>query len=708
MSSILTPRLPRACAGFVLALSLAACGGDSTGGGGPPKPEPVKVASVSVTGTPSSPLLTGSTVQLTATPLTAGGMPMSNQTITWSSGDTTIAKVAASGMVTAVGTGPVTITAAVGQVTGTAELDVRAGGPLGPEGGTLTVLDGAATIVFPPQALAQTLTLLVRPVQSPPASARMVAGTAYEVGPTTLYPQLRGTLTLRYDAARVPAGVQPASLQLYMLLGQIWSPVRGSTVDVASRTVTGPLDRPGTYAVLGTPAERLVMEGELVDGTLYVGRSGSLKATLFDVYGDTLRGRAVSWTSSDPARVTVSATAGGAGLLTALGTGTATITAEVDGRSTSTMVTGLARPVAAWNHGADWTTFQGNARHTGEVDAILDPSAFRELWTATVADGVALHPAATGDGRVFVSTDVYHGTQRLVMLDGRTGERRWSKDFGAIHSVQQPAYGNGRVFVLTGGHQDSFLWGFDAASGTERIRTPFRNQWARWLAPVVADGGVYAGSGNVGGMARFDAATGEESYFVERPQHDQWTPAVANGLVFSFNGTHDADAGLVAAHASTGAQAYRIADARLPLSGTPVVTAGNRVLTSFGNRLLAVDLGSRAVAWSHQGSGDFFFYMPAVSDGVVYMVAGGNVEARRESDGSFLWSWAPPLGNPRGNLVVAKNVLFVAGDNKTYAIDLAARRHTWSYPAFGQLSVSRDGLLFIARTDGKVTAIDLR
>jgi outer membrane protein assembly factor BamB len=298
-----------------------------------------------------------------------------------------------------------------------------------------------------------------------------------------------------------------------------------------------------------------------------------------------------------------------------------------------------------------------------------------------------------------------YGLQRLWALDGRTGAQQWTKDFRAYPTLDPPAYGNGRVYVQTGDGQGSFLWGYDAADGTGRIQTPYVNSGSTWLAPVVIDGGVYAGSGE-GGMSRFDAVSGQQSYFLQRAHHEHgWTPAVANGLVFSFGAAPRNQGNLTAVHASTGATAYQILDNRLPSAATPVVTSGNRVIAVRGESVVAVDLAARAVAWTRQGS---FLYSVAASDGVVYLASGQNVQARRESDGEVLWNWNPPNGGSPHHMVVAKNVLLVASYNRTYAVDLATHRETWSYPAAGQLSVSKDGVLFIAGGDGKVTAIDLR
>ncbi|HKR09486.1 MAG TPA: Ig-like domain-containing protein [Gemmatimonadaceae bacterium] len=81
-------------------------------------PPPVPVASVTVS--PSAPSVqVGSTVQLSAVTRDANGNILTGRTITWSSNNTGIATVSASGLVTAVAAGTAIITASCGSANGT-------------------------------------------------------------------------------------------------------------------------------------------------------------------------------------------------------------------------------------------------------------------------------------------------------------------------------------------------------------------------------------------------------------------------------------------------------------------------------------------------------------------------------------------------------------------------------------------------------------
>jgi len=87
---------------------------------------PVPVASVAVSPA-SATVAIGASVQLTATPLDANGNPLSGRTVTWASGNTAVATVSTSGLVTGVAGGSAAITATSEGKTGSSAVTVTAG-----------------------------------------------------------------------------------------------------------------------------------------------------------------------------------------------------------------------------------------------------------------------------------------------------------------------------------------------------------------------------------------------------------------------------------------------------------------------------------------------------------------------------------------------------------------------------------------------------
>jgi outer membrane protein assembly factor BamB len=98
----------------------------------------------------------------------------------------------------------------------------------------------------------------------------------------------------------------------------------------------------------------------------------------------------------------------------------------------------------------------------------------------------------------------------------------------------------------------------------------------------------------------------------------------------------------------------------------------------------------------------------SVANGIVYVANNGQVEARNESDGSLQWLWIPPVGQVTGPMIVTKNMLLVSTATSTYALDLTTRQQVWSYPAGGSLTLSAQGILFIAQSSGRLTAVSVR
>ena len=109
----------------LVALALAwACGGGDDSPTAPPTPEPARPTTVTVS--PATVELTalGMTVQLTAEVRDQNTRVMAGATVTWSSGDASVATVDASGLVTGVAEGVATVTASAGSAQATAEITV--------------------------------------------------------------------------------------------------------------------------------------------------------------------------------------------------------------------------------------------------------------------------------------------------------------------------------------------------------------------------------------------------------------------------------------------------------------------------------------------------------------------------------------------------------------------------------------------------------
>lgn len=690
---------------IMLAVLLAsqACGGSGESTAVVSTPE---VASVTISGAPNGPAMVGETITLAAMATNATGGVISGPTVSWTSSAPAVASVSTSGVVRALSSGRATITASVGSRQGTATLDVADGGTVGTQGGVLTAAGGAVSLDVPAGALALPTLILVRPVSNPLADSRILPSTAFELGP--IGSAMRGTLTIRFDPSSLPTGIAGESLQLYTISGSGWVLVAGSKVDVAAKTVTGLIYGSGVYVIRSTPVARIDISGAAVDGALFVGQTAQLTASVFGAANEALPVRPITWTSSDSSKVTVDAT----GKVTAIAVGGATITASTDGKSATTTVSILSRVTPDWSRATDWTTYQGDSRHSGYVDATLDPGAFTEKWTNTLTTSGATNAPTVGGGQLYLTTNYYFSGQTLYALDPATGTRRWVRDFGAIFGLNQPTYYAGNIYVTTGGNTDTYIWALKELDGSLKFQTAFGSQWEHWKAPVIAGSWVVTAGGVYGGMYGFDLNTGASTFFASGPQVDGWAPVALNSTVYRTG-----DKGLTAVNPATGEVTGSLNDARLTTVTTPVIGDANDLLTITSNRLISVDLASMQVKWEQSGG---YVGMPVVGKGTVYGFSGTVVAARRESDGSLLWSWQPPTSftsaRPAGvqSIALTNNLLFVslAATNygqtgTTFAIDLTSHLTVWTYPMSGDLALSSQGFLYIAQS-GKVVAIAVK
>lgn len=311
-------------------------------------------------------LFGGQTVQLTALVTDDRGLVLAGRTVEFSSGSPAVATVSAAGLVTAVAAGTTTITARSDAITGTATVTV--------------VPDPVATIEVTPSSgnilVGQILPLVATPrnLSGAPLSGRVVAWTSASPGVASV------------SSSGLVTGIAP-----------------GTAIIVASSEGK---QGSATIAVRVVPVAAVLVSPAAVAAT--VGDQVTLTATPVDAARLPLAGRAVTWSTSDATIATVS----GAGLVTAIAAGTATIGATSEGQTGVSVVTvaptqpaGVASIVispAASTVNVAWTTSlvataydaQGNAMPGVTVTWASSNAAVAAVSSTGVVTGVS--PGAAG------------------------------------------------------------------------------------------------------------------------------------------------------------------------------------------------------------------------------------------------------------------------------------------------------------------------
>ncbi len=203
------------------------------------------------------------------------------------------------------------------------------GNTVGSEGGTVVSAGGEVSLVFPANAVAQTILVGITEGTSVPVAPTglgVVPTTCYDFAPDGAQFAQPVTLTVRYTQAGLPSGVSESSLALYRVAGQTWQVVSGSAVDTTADTVTAPITSFSTYGILGSTLPPVVVAIVGADPVqLSPGATHQFSATVTGTDNT-----AVTWAASGG---TISAS----GLYTAPeASGTYTVTAQSQANPTST------------------------------------------------------------------------------------------------------------------------------------------------------------------------------------------------------------------------------------------------------------------------------------------------------------------------------------------------------------------------------------
>jgi uncharacterized protein YjdB len=331
----------------------------------------VPVASVTVSPAPGS-VQAGQTLQLTATPKDVNGNPLTGRTISWSSSNTSVATVSASGLVTGVVAGSATITATSEGQSGTSAITVTPPSSTCPTSSTafqnsaFTSQNGSFTATFDATpngtgldvatglsqgaAAAYTdLAVIVRFNTGGTIDARnggAYAATnsiAYTAGTSYHFRVVVDVSSHTYSVYVTPAGGAEQTIGTGFAFRTEQSGVTAlanwaltaitGTHTVCNFAITGSQPPAPVATVTLTPASATVNEGQTLQ----------LTATLKDANGNVLIGRSITWSSSTSSAATVN----GTGLVTGVAAGSTTITATSEGQSGTSAITVVHLPVAS-------------------------------------------------------------------------------------------------------------------------------------------------------------------------------------------------------------------------------------------------------------------------------------------------------------------------------------------------------------------------
>ncbi|MEO7501743.1 MAG: Ig-like domain-containing protein, partial [Gemmatimonadaceae bacterium] len=347
---------------------------------------PAPVATVSIVPSPIN-LVAGGTEIVQAVPKDAGGNTLTNRMSEWSTSNPSIATVAA-GVITGVALGTATITATVEGQSASAEVNVREGAVVSTAGASFSVLNSVVSLDIPAGALSQTRNITIAPAASFPANARVVPGTTFDFGPTGTTFAQPVTISIKYDPSKV-INSPDSGLRLYEVIGTGWRLVPESSVNTATATVTGKVNHFAVYGVLlQAPVATITINR---DTTIQVQKTLQFAATLKDSEQLNLN-RVVTWSSSNPAVVSIDAN----GLASTHLPGQSTITAAVEGKTATATVIVVPGPPTALSIDAG----QGQTATAGSPVATAPAVKVTDAFGNPVSGFAITFAVASGGGTI--------------------------------------------------------------------------------------------------------------------------------------------------------------------------------------------------------------------------------------------------------------------------------------------------------------------
>jgi outer membrane protein assembly factor BamB len=363
-----------------------------------------------------------------------------------------------------------------------------------------------------------------------------------------------------------------------------------------------------------------------------------------------------------------------------------------------------AHPAHASTPASNWSSWGYNAANTryNPNETILNNGNVGNLvqhWTFT-----DWNQSTVGSEPAVVNSVVYFGTDddNFYAVHTKTGTVLWKYTTGgAINS--SPTVANGVVYF---GSDDDNIYALSAKTGT--VLWTYTTGGAVDHSPVIGNGTVYISSGD-GNVYALNATTGvpvwryallqvmqsspslylvnKKVYLVGQTQvvalsaktgRVSWSqtvlpgityssPAVVNGVVYSWSLAGSGNGTLYAFNAETGALNWSYNSAWF--AGSPAIANGT-LYCYFNGDINALNATTGAILWGVPAAWDLQT-SPAVANGVVYFVnATGSLEATDASSGASLWM-SQSLNSVTTGLTIASGQLFAGdADGSLYAFHL--------------------------------------
>lgn len=373
---------------------------------------------------------------------------------------------------------------------------------------------------------------------------------------------------------------------------------------------------------------------------------------------------------------------------------------------------------------ANWSTFQGDAGHTGYLPASYSTASFADAWTITTPyapSGVAARP-----GSVFFNVAHTDGHVYTHAVSTASGATLWAYDVGggsyaASRRPYAPSYANDRVASMPSNSTSSAnpLQVINATTGGYVSAPNYDAQHSDGSAVTAVGDELFFASGYYGNVVfAANAISGDRLWRTEATGSyggyvmEGESVAVDENYVYFFKG------GSLVVLGRDGALVKALENqffSKNGLSyfggyqGAPVLDGNGRIFTFIDNYsysqslpLAAFSLTADRAIWRTSYS---YTGQPAVRGNRLFAIRSSSRIVDLIDVATGLVSGSIDVGGPvnlTGNVVLTDSHLFVSSATTTYAVDLNDSSYpvVWRTSFGGELALTPDGYLTISTSTG--------
>ncbi|RDU35682.1 hypothetical protein DRW41_16180 [Neobacillus piezotolerans] len=318
-----------------------------------------------------------------------------------------------------------------------------------------------------------------------------------------------------------------------------------------------------------------------------------------------------------------------------------------------------------------WGIANGNVQRNAVSGNAIDVQALEKGWEfSTEGKGdILFSTPAAAEGKVVLTTD----RGWVIELDSKSGKEQWAVRIGSSNR-SSPTIENGTVY-LSGG-TDGKIYALDLRSGGIKWNTAVGSV-AVYESPVYYDGVLYVSSDLTANAQLYalNPETGSRLWSVKLGAPTYFGPSIGNGLIY------------VGSYDNQTVRALKVSD------GTEV--------------------------WQKKLSGEGIASKPVYENGVLYFTGinfdtdAGTLYAFDAATGAEKWKVANIGDTQAASPIVYENMVIMGSSvqSNLRAFDKETGKEIWSNTTLGTAlnsgSVTANGLLFFASTNGAVSVLDV-